>query len=32
VRGARWRALVNERFFSAMAEQLAPERLVSVDG
>jgi len=32
VRGARWRALVNERFFAAMAERLGPERLVSVDG
>jgi hypothetical protein len=32
VRGARWRALVNERFFAAAARQLGPERLVSVDG
>ena len=31
VRGARWRALVNERFFTAVAGQLGPGRLVSVD-
>ena len=30
VRGARWRSLVNRRFFDAMAERFVPRREVSL--